>query len=151
MNLPTSMFERAITARMIAKENPSSIQNGDDGVAWAYDKDSNLWLSFNGNYSATSPEEKMRKQLEWEKKNEEQAQEKYLELLYWSKVRQMVLMRDNHTCQLCGAMATTKLHIHHIMKRSKEGTDHLDNLITLCPKCHAKADHGLYNPEWIKP
>lgn len=48
-----------------------------------------------------------------------------------------VLMRDNHTCQCCKTKKGT-LHVHHIVYRSKGGSDDTDNLITLCENCHKK-------------
>lgn len=45
--------------------------------------------------------------------------------------RDIVLARDNHTCQECGA-TPDKLHVHHLAY----GTDDLADLITLCPACH---------------
>lgn len=48
-----------------------------------------------------------------------------------------VLMRDNYTCQCCKTKKGT-LHIHHIVYRSKGGSDDTDNLITLCENCHKK-------------
>ena len=47
--------------------------------------------------------------------------------------------RDNYTCQCCGEKHI-RLEVHHIIFRSQGGSDELDNLITLCEKCH-KAIH----------
>lgn len=52
-----------------------------------------------------------------------------------SKLRQQVLERDNHTCQECG-QKLKRLETHHILARRYGGTDDLDNIITLCHKCH---------------
>jgi len=49
----------------------------------------------------------------------------------WWSIRKQVLARDNFKCTKCGS--TEKLEIHH--KRSKGGNG-LDNLETLCQKCH---------------
>ena len=49
-------------------------------------------------------------------------------------LRQRVLERDGWRCQNCGS--SSDLHVHHLAKRSKLGDDALDNLITLCAKCH---------------
>lgn len=53
------------------------------------------------------------------------------------QVRLLALRRDNYTCQHCGATRTS-LHVHHIIPREQGGTDELDNLITLCARCHNK-------------
>lgn len=47
------------------------------------------------------------------------------------------LNRDDYTCQCCKTKKGT-LHAHHIIYRSEGGADTLDNLITLCEKCHKK-------------
>jgi DEAD/DEAH box helicase domain-containing protein len=63
----------------------------------------------------------------------------------WEIIRKMVRRRDNFTCRVCGTVETTQSHqIHH--KRpfrsfpSAEQANSLDNLITLCPDCHRKAE-----------
>lgn len=61
------------------------------------------------------------------------------------KTRRSVYRRDGWRCALCDA--TTGLQIHHIIPRSKGGTDLRGNLITLCWKCHAVA-HGTRMPEY---
>ena len=45
------------------------------------------------------------------------------------------LNRDNYKCKCCGLKKGT-LEVHHIIYKSKGGSDDLDNLITLCRKCH---------------
>ncbi|HWR25722.1 MAG TPA: RNA-guided endonuclease IscB, partial [Methanosarcina sp.] len=48
-------------------------------------------------------------------------------------VKAYVLARDNYTCQHCkGKSKDPKLHCHHIIFRSNNGTDTPENLITLC-------------------
>ncbi|AKB77890.1 hypothetical protein MSHOH_1407 [Methanosarcina horonobensis HB-1 = JCM 15518] len=54
-----------------------------------------------------------------------------------------VLSRDNHTCQHCKSKSKDpKLHCHHIIFRSQNGTDTPENLITLCSTCHQKLHEG---------
>ncbi len=61
---------------------------------------------------------------------------------FWN-VREYVLFRDDHTCQICkGKSKDTVLEVHHITPRSKGGTDRPDNLITLCHTCHEKLHKG---------
>lgn len=51
------------------------------------------------------------------------------------------LNRDNYTCQCCKTKKGT-LHVHHIIYRRNGGADTLDNLITLCERCHKKLHRG---------
>ena len=51
------------------------------------------------------------------------------------------LNRDNYTCQCCKTKKGT-LHAHHIVYRSNNGADTLDNLIILCKECHEKLHDG---------
>ena len=43
--------------------------------------------------------------------------------------------RDEYTCQHC-KVTKTQLHVHHIIYRSKGGSNDETNLITLCKTCH---------------
>jgi hypothetical protein len=52
----------------------------------------------------------------------------------WDERRQRCLDRDGQRCRLCGA--ESRLHIHHIKPISYGGTHTLQNLITLCYRCH---------------
>jgi hypothetical protein len=54
----------------------------------------------------------------------------------WENERQHALIRDGYSCVECG-YSGGRLHVHHIIPRSNGGTDHVDNLKTLCPDCHA--------------
>jgi 5-methylcytosine-specific restriction endonuclease McrA len=52
------------------------------------------------------------------------------------ELRQLVLERDNYTCQKCGSV--TELHCHHIegiYQNPIESAD-IDNCITFCKECH---------------
>jgi len=51
-------------------------------------------------------------------------------------LRLACLMRDNFVCYTCKSKG--ELHAHHIVWRSKGGSDTITNLITLCKKCHNK-------------
>lgn len=55
----------------------------------------------------------------------------------WEDQRYTALERDNITCQSCG-IGDCRLHVHHKVPRSAGGSDELDNLVTLCPDCHAE-------------
>ena len=55
-------------------------------------------------------------------------------------VRYFVFARDSYTCQCCGKKNQI-LHTHHILYKSKGGTDRADNLITVCTDCHTSENH----------
>jgi len=52
------------------------------------------------------------------------------------RVRREVLARDQHRCQAPGCGRTRFLEVHHIVARSSGGSNHSDNLVTLCASCH---------------
>lgn len=59
----------------------------------------------------------------------------------FANARAHALDRDNYTCQCCGKKHT-RLEVHHIIFRSQGGSDELDNLLTLCEKCHKALHDG---------
>ncbi len=59
----------------------------------------------------------------------------------FANARAHALDRDNYTCQCCGKNHV-RLEVHHIIFRSLGGSDELDNLITLCEKCHSAIHDG---------
>lgn len=67
----------------------------------------------------------------------------------WKRLREERLEMDNHTCQICGLDREEHYEkygwgpeVHHIQKvklhDQPEDADYLDNLITLCRKCHGR-------------
>lgn len=54
--------------------------------------------------------------------------------------KRAVLTRDNHSCQICGA-TPSRPEVHH--KDGARNNHALDNLITLCGKCHKLAHKQL--------
>ncbi len=52
----------------------------------------------------------------------------------WQSFRENALARDSYRCRNCGS--TQDLDVHHIVPLSRGGTNHLDNLVTLCRRCH---------------
>jgi 5-methylcytosine-specific restriction endonuclease McrA len=64
----------------------------------------------------------------------------------------MVLDRNGSTCQMCGAVAgeshpyatgkKTRLHIGHVLDKSKGGADELSNLRALCSVCNEGAQNA---------
>ena len=61
----------------------------------------------------------------------------------WANARAFVLHRDKYKCKLChGKSGDERLEVHHIQYRSQGGSNHLNNLITLCKTCHEKVHSG---------
>ncbi len=81
----------------------------------------------------------------------------------WQEQRQQALQRDNFRCRTCGAAPATDgqatsqngraLHVHHLRPFRDFGyipgrntsylqANRLENLITLCPSCHSRAEEG---------
>lgn len=61
------------------------------------------------------------------------------------KLHSAVLIRDNNSCQMCGKTDfQTKLFVHHI---NKKNGNIIENLITLCKKCHGVAHRWINKRE----
>lgn len=56
----------------------------------------------------------------------------------WQKLRKLVLQRDSYLCQECYSKKklTPATDVDHIKPKSAGGTDHEDNLQSLCKPCH---------------
>lgn len=54
-------------------------------------------------------------------------------------IRKAVILRDNCRCMECGK-TNCRLEVHHIKPRRLSGSSTLNNLITLCAKCHQKTE-----------
>jgi hypothetical protein len=52
-----------------------------------------------------------------------------------------VLARDGFRCQVPGCSSRRNLHVHHVVFRSRGGTDDDENLSTLCAAHHLKGVH----------
>jgi DEAD/DEAH box helicase domain-containing protein len=66
----------------------------------------------------------------------------------WYKIRDRVRARDKYTCQVCGSPETTRQHdVHHKIPfrafTSLAEANRLENLTTLCPSCHHKAEQNV--------
>ena len=61
----------------------------------------------------------------------------------WQRVRLQALERDGFICQECHERKEF-MEVHHKIPRKMGGLDILDNLITLCRKCHFHL-HGKDN------
>jgi 5-methylcytosine-specific restriction endonuclease McrA len=58
-----------------------------------------------------------------------------------AKVRLACYRRDGFACRHCNRRAG--LHPHHILHKGRGGEDTVDNLVTLCWKCHGAHHDGL--------
>jgi len=63
----------------------------------------------------------------------------------WPVIRDLVRARDGYRCQICGTLENGRQHhVHHKTPfrtfDSFERANQTDNLITLCPNCHRKAE-----------
>ena len=47
--------------------------------------------------------------------------------------------RDLYTCQICGS--TEKVEGHHIFNYQYGGAANIDNIVTLCQKCHKLSNY----------
>jgi DEAD/DEAH box helicase domain-containing protein len=67
----------------------------------------------------------------------------------WIHLRDLVRLRDGHRCQVCGVIESgTRQHdVHHKVPfrqfHSLAEANRMDNLVTLCPACHHKAEAAL--------
>lgn len=60
------------------------------------------------------------------------------ELYQQENFKQAAKARDGYKCQRCGKK-NCRLEVHHLLPRSRGGSDKLANLITLCSDCHRLA------------
>jgi 5-methylcytosine-specific restriction endonuclease McrA len=58
----------------------------------------------------------------------------------YERNKRAVYIRDRWRCRHC--KTSHNLTPHHIVFQSQGGTDDLDNLITLCMKCHDDVHEG---------
>jgi len=61
--------------------------------------------------------------------------QRYLKTPAWRSIRARVIFRDGRRCQLCG-QGGKGLEAHHLTY-ARLGHEDLNDLITLCPACHA--------------
>lgn len=55
----------------------------------------------------------------------------------WRRLREIVLLRDNYTCQYCKRVCLIEdLECDHKTPLAKGGTDTAENLQALCKRCH---------------
>lgn len=75
----------------------------------------------------------------------------------WNEVRRLALERDTYSCALCGTdaeMLGRNPDVHHIVPvrlfvespiLTVEDAHTLDNVVSLCPSCHRRAEFGHYS------
>jgi len=77
----------------------------------------------------------------------------------WEIAKALASERDGHNCQMCRNHVEGKSqNVHHILPEAKEYAelyDCLNNLITLCPRCHRlgpQSAHrsGFYFTLWLE-
>jgi DEAD/DEAH box helicase domain-containing protein len=66
----------------------------------------------------------------------------------WDNIRELVLERDSYTCQICHTPGDSiGLHVHHRvpirMFSNLEEANQLGNLVSLCPRCHQRAEAAV--------
>jgi 5-methylcytosine-specific restriction enzyme A len=62
----------------------------------------------------------------------------------WRNMRSFIYERERGCCQRCGFFVFGKLaHVHHVIPIKQDGTLKLEpnNLMLLCPKCHAEEEN----------
>jgi len=67
-------------------------------------------------------------------------------------IRYYVFDRDNYICQVCKKSKDKIFNTHHIIYRSKGGSNKASNLITVCTDCHTHKNHqeGEILWKWMK-
>lgn len=96
-------------------------------------------------------------QREWGAKNRDKQRKAWDNIMFGGNA-QLVLERDNFQCQDCGMtqeqsiiIFNRRLSIHHkditgVNTKKEDKNNDVDNLITLCSRCHMK-EHSMLNME----
>mgnify|MGYP002760721558 FL=1 len=67
----------------------------------------------------------------------------------WAQIRKKALERDEYECQYCGVEEpVAMLEVHHIIPVRLDGGDELENLVTLCQRCHNSLHKLGEDPEY---
>lgn len=61
----------------------------------------------------------------------------------WQRIRPKIVERDECTCQYCGKVCDSSIHVHHIEPYRETQDNSPENLIALCDSCHGWADANL--------
>lgn len=51
-------------------------------------------------------------------------------------VYEAVHARDQRLCRLCGLYCGQSIHLHHVVYRSQGGPTSVENLLSVCQRCH---------------
>jgi len=73
---------------------------------------------------------------------------------FWGQLRARIMKRDGYLCQPCKHKnrLTKAVEVDHIIPKSSGGHDNLDNLQSICRKCHAiKTNAEAVNGRLDKP
>ncbi|SDX57475.1 hypothetical protein SAMN05421644_1076 [Allochromatium warmingii] len=70
----------------------------------------------------------------------------YLNSKKWEDLRRKALERSDYKCEFCSSPYKA---VHHVRYPKKYKEDHLDNLLVVCDKCHAKL-HGIRDEKMIE-
>jgi len=80
----------------------------------------------------------------------------------WNRIREQALERDGHECVLCGTTADElgrNPDVHHIVPvrafvetpvLTEQDAHTLDNVVSLCPACHRRAEFGHVSREELR-
>jgi len=64
----------------------------------------------------------------------------YLKTKHWKRIRNKVLKRDKFKCKECNNRKSLQIH-HLTYEHLFNEENHLEDLITLCSKCHKNKHH----------
>jgi hypothetical protein len=64
--------------------------------------------------------------------------------------RERAMIEAGYRCAVPTCRSSLSLDVHHITQKSEGGTDEIENLIVLCPTCHAAFHRGTYSKEAIR-
>ncbi len=65
----------------------------------------------------------------------------------WDELRRRCYARDNYRCQICGEGG--QVHAHHLSYERVGTPEELDDLQTLCGRCHAMVHGHLAPTFWL--
>jgi len=57
-------------------------------------------------------------------------------------IKTLLLNKRGNFCQLCKYDNVNVLQVHHIVEKSKGGSDDEENLLLICPNCHYTIHYG---------
>lgn len=91
------------------------------------------------------PIEKRTNRTHWKKKEtkkrKQRPYQKFLLTDYWKQVREVIKERDGHKCVQCQSIEILQVH-HLTYDHHGNEMNHLEDLVTLCFKCHQEKHAG---------